>query len=224
MKQSLKKPSESAGSLELGKVLGQQVAFNLVAGRCSAAEAAAIRRIRRERLYEASNLSWQEFCPRQLGMSRTQADRVIGWLEEFGPEYFELTQLSRVPADEYRAIASAVKEGHIHWQSEAIALIPENRERVAAAIAALRQTTKPAAAPALPAPAPAAANPHAEAIVAMERRADALVADWAVMVDRRCGFASPDRQAMKNSIGRTRKRLELLEQKVWLTPAPRRTV
>jgi hypothetical protein len=44
MKQSIsKKPAEASGSFELGGVLGQHKAFGLIAGRCSAAEAAAIR-------------------------------------------------------------------------------------------------------------------------------------------------------------------------------------
>lgn len=72
-------------------------------------------------------------------MSRSQADHLIQLLEEFGPDYFELTQLTRIATEAYRAIAPAVKDGHIHWQSEAIALLPVNSERVAAAVAGVRE-------------------------------------------------------------------------------------
>jgi hypothetical protein len=211
---SIKLP-ESAG-FELGIIVGQQSAFSLVAGRCSAAEAAAIQRIRRERLYDASGLNWHEFCPRHLGMSRSQADRVIGYLQEFGPEFFELTQLSRISPDDYRAIAPAVKDGHIHWRNEAIALIPENREKVAAAVTGLRDAAKPSV-PALPPP--AAARSFAEAIATLQRRSDEVVAEWSKLVALRCAFPPPDRQAMKNSIGHTRQDLERLEHQVWSTPA-----
>jgi hypothetical protein len=63
MKTSLsRKPPEAAGSFELGGVLGQRKAFNLIAGRCSAAEAEAIRRLPEEQAYKAPNLTWREFC------------------------------------------------------------------------------------------------------------------------------------------------------------------
>ncbi len=34
--------------------------------------------------------SWLEFCPKYLKISRTEADRTIKLLEEFGPTYFEM--------------------------------------------------------------------------------------------------------------------------------------
>lgn len=229
-----KDPLGATGSFELGKVVGQQEAFGLVAGRCSAAAAAALRRIREERIYKASGLSWHEFCPRHLGMSRTQADRLIGQFEEFGPEFFELTQLTRIPPVAYRAIAHAVKDRQIHWQGEAIALIPENSARVAAAVAGLREAARPAASepaieppppqlPAQSAPIPAAPIPAAsnrDAIEVLKLRSVAIVAEWSKLVALRCAFAPEDRQAMRNTIGRTRQDLERLERQVWLQRAP----
>ncbi len=78
--------------LGLGKVLGQSVAFGIVAGPCSAAQAAAIRQARNEKIHASVGLTWKEFCPRHLKMGRTQADVFISLLEEFGPDYFERTQ------------------------------------------------------------------------------------------------------------------------------------
>lgn len=216
MKKSIStKLAESAGSFELGKIIGQQTAFSLIAGRCSAAEAAAIRRVRRERLYEASNLSWHEFCPRHLGMSRTQADRVIGQLEEFGPEFFELTQLARITPEAYRAIAPAVRDGHIHWQSEAIALIPENSGKVAAAVAGLRDAARPAALPGGPQEPAAATDDREGAMHALKQQADQVVAEWSRLVAVRVAFPPAQRQTMKNLIAKTRLEMQRLEQQIW---------
>lgn len=216
-----KQPAEAAGSFELGAILGQRKAFGLIAGRCSAAEAAAIRSLREKRLYQAKKLSWREFCPRHLGMSRSQADHVIQLFEEFGPEFFDLTQMTRIPPEAYRAIAPSVKDGHIQWQGEAIALLPENSEKVAAAVAGLREAARPSV-PALPPGAPPAEETrppasHSEAIQSLKLRADQVVAEWSKLVAVRCSFAPPDRQSMRNMLAKTRQDLERLERQVWLT-------
>ncbi len=214
MKTSLpKKAAEAAGSFELGTIVGQRKAFSLIAGRCSAAEAAALRRLRDERLYQSSRLTWKAFCPRHLGMSRSQADHVIQLLEEFGPDYFELTQLTKISIETYRAIAPAVKEGHIHFQNEAIALLPENSGKVAAAVAALHEAARPVPAPASTEAAPA--NTRAGAMTALKERADQVVAGWSQLVAARCSFPPAERQAMKNLIAKTRLELERLERQVW---------
>lgn len=70
-----------AALLELGIALGQNQAFGLVAGRCSAAQAEALRRLGGERLYKRCAETWLEFCPKYLKMSKTEADRTIKILE-----------------------------------------------------------------------------------------------------------------------------------------------
>lgn len=210
-----KKPAEAAGSFELGGVLGQRKAFGLIAGRCSAAEAAAIRRLREDRLYHATKLTWREFCPRHLGMSRSQADHVIQLLEEFGPEFFELTQLTRIAPEAYRAIAPAVKDGHIRWRSEAIALLPENSEKVAAAVAGLRDAAKAEALPAEPKETPARADTREGVMNVLKQRADQVVAEWAKLVAVRVTFPPAERQTMKNLIAKTRLEMQRLEDQVW---------
>ena len=117
--------AEDSGDFELGVMLGSRRAFSSVAGRCSAADAECIRRIRDERLYLRRAANWEEFCPEYLGLSKTHANRLIRYLEEFGPDYFELAQLTRVTPEQFRAIAPAVREKNIHVNGEAIALIPE---------------------------------------------------------------------------------------------------
>jgi hypothetical protein len=136
------KTADSAGDFELGQMLGSRKAFASVAGRCSAAEAECMRRIRDRKLYLPRAADWDEFCGKFLGVSRTQANRLIRYLEEFGPGYFELAQLTHISPAQYRAIAPAVRENNIHVSGEAIALLPENSERIAAAIAELRRAAE----------------------------------------------------------------------------------
>ena len=74
----------------------------------------------------------------------------------------------------YRAIAPAVKDGHIHRHNEAIALLPENSEKVAVALAGLRSEVPPAEAK----PAPAT-------MVALKQRTEQVVAEYTELVAER---------------------------------------
>ena len=135
-------------ALELGINLGQHHAFGLIAGRCSAAQAQTLKRVREERLYVQCEPHWREFCPKYLGMSSSQADRIISNLDEFGPQFFQLSQLTRISAETYRAIAPAIRDGAIQANGETVELAPENARQVAAAVAELRRDAvakKPAA-------------------------------------------------------------------------------
>jgi hypothetical protein len=162
-------PADDEGEFALGLMLGSRKAFAAVAGRCSAADAECLRRIRDEKLYLRRAATWEEFCPSHLGLSRAHANRIIHHLEEFGPDYFEIAQLTRITPEQYRAIAPAIRERNIHIDGQAIALIPENSDRVVAAVAALRQAATPAAAP------PSSAE---ERMTAIHRRFDQLAADY----------------------------------------------
>jgi hypothetical protein len=131
-------PAEQTELLELGVVLGQNHAFGLIAGRCSAAQAEGLRRLREEKLYRLCTEKWDDFCPRYLKVSRSEADRTIKLWEEFGSAYFEVSQLTRVSPETFRAIAPAIQEGALHYQGESIELNPENSRKVAAVVAELR--------------------------------------------------------------------------------------
>jgi hypothetical protein len=126
--------------LDLGVVLGQTQAYGVVAGRCSAAQALGLKRLREEKLYRRCSLTWGDFCRDHLKMSKTEADRTIHLFDEFGPDYFDLSQLTRISPETYRAIAPAVKDGALHLNGEAIPLIPENSRKVTAAVAELRRS------------------------------------------------------------------------------------
>jgi hypothetical protein len=136
-------PADDQAAFELGEMLGRRQAFGTIAGRCSAADAECLRRMRDEKLFASRSASWDEFCPKYLGLSSRHANRIIGHLEEFGPSYFELAQLTRVTPEQFRAIAPAVRDQSIHMNGEAIALIPENAEKIAAAVAGLRREAAP---------------------------------------------------------------------------------
>jgi hypothetical protein len=111
--------------------------------------------------------NWTEFCSKHLGMSPTHANRIIRYLEEFGPEYFELAQLTGVSVKAYRTIAPAVKDQALHYDGQAIALLPENAERLAEAVEKLRLAAAPA--PGSP--------PAGERIIHIERRLAQVGAD-----------------------------------------------
>jgi hypothetical protein len=124
--------------LELGFALGQSHTFGLVAGRCSAAQAHGIRKLREERLLKQYCEKWEDLCPDYLNMSRAEADRIVRLLDEFGPSYFELSQVIRISAETFRAITPAVSDGVLHHKGEAIPINGENSRKVAAAVAEIR--------------------------------------------------------------------------------------
>jgi hypothetical protein len=132
-------PAESAGLLTLGVALGENVAFGVVSGRTAAAQAACLERVREEKLFQALEPTWEQFCPKYLRISRAEADRTIRLWEEFGSGYFEMAQLTRISPETYRAIAPAVKDGALHVDGEAIELNAENSRKVAAAVSRLRR-------------------------------------------------------------------------------------
>jgi hypothetical protein len=130
--------ADNSELLDAGIALGQTNAFALIAGRCSAAQAEGIRRLREQKLYKRCTEKWEDFCPKYLKMSRVEADRTVRLLEEFGPTYFELSQLTRVSPETYRAIAPQIQNGVLHHNGEAIELNVENSRKVAAAVAEMR--------------------------------------------------------------------------------------
>lgn len=132
-------PADDQAAYDLGEMLGRREAFGMIAGRCSAADAECLRRMRDQKIYRSRATSWNGFCPKFLGMTSRHANRIIRTLEEFGPSYFELAQLTRITPEQFRAIAPAIRDRQIHTQGEAIALIPENAEKIAAAVAGLRR-------------------------------------------------------------------------------------
>jgi hypothetical protein len=162
------------GDLDLGMILGRNQAFGLMAGRSAASQAACLREIRDKKLYKNRCPGWDQFCREHLHMGRSQANHVIQLLNEFGPDYFALAQLTRVSPETYRAIQPALQDKALRFEGEAIALIPENAARVSAAVAQLRTAAAPE--PARPS--------EGKDLDALERRCSAIVEEIAQLVNR----------------------------------------
>ncbi|HMD69835.1 MAG TPA: hypothetical protein VKF41_00745 [Bryobacteraceae bacterium] len=178
MKKSIiRKAQADEAVLTLGKVLGQSMAFGTIAGRCSAAQAAALQQARTEKAYRSFGLTWKEFCPKHLRMSGTQADEIIRLLREFGPEYFENTESVRISPDTYRLVAPYIQEKTLRVEGETLELNSANVQKVAKCVRESQRALPPPAEPE-PAPAPAA-TPALEAAVpaacpSLSDRIDAL--------------------------------------------------
>jgi hypothetical protein len=134
---------EGMSAVELGRWMGRREAFAAVAGKCSAAEAESLQRIRQDKIYLQLDPSWEEFCTKRLGTSRRHVDRTLRLLEEFGPAYFHVAQMAHVTAEEYRAIAPHVSGDGVRLDGAVIALLPENSEQVSSAVAELLEREKP---------------------------------------------------------------------------------
>lgn len=195
-------PSEIKDALDLGMLLGSNQAFGLVAGRCSAAQAAGLKRLREEEKYKAITPRWRDFCSRYLHISGAEADRIIQLWNEFGAGYFEVSQLTRISPDVYRAIAPSIRDGALHTNGEVIELNVENSRRLAAAVAEVRQKTRlPKSVPTL--------EPH-EKIAEFEKRATVLIAEFEDIVSReRNGANWPQVTAILSRVAAALRLLEL---------------
>src|SRR3712207_6739555 len=79
-------------------------------------------------------------------MSDDTANRHIKLLEDYGATYFDIAQFTRMSPATFRAIAPSIDGDKLTHNGEAIALIPENAEKVAAAVAEIKKAipVKPA--------------------------------------------------------------------------------
>ena len=131
-------PATLVSTFDLGAWIGRGQAFSFVANLCSAAQAECLARIRKDGLYKALNLTWEEFCKQHAGASRAHADEIIRRLEEFGAAYFRLSEIIRISPQSYRTLQAAVKGEAIEVGGESIPITPENAPRIRQAIGALR--------------------------------------------------------------------------------------
>jgi hypothetical protein len=178
-------PPELADVLETGMILGQSQTLGLVAGRCSAAQAEALLRLRESKCYLRLAKNWKEFCPEFLKMSSSQVDRVIHCWQEFGPAFFELQKLMSISPTVYRSIEPAIKDGAIRFNDEAIALEPGNSGKIVAAVAELRRALPPKERTAPPT--------LDERLSDLDNRCEALVAQLKEMGAMKCQGRSKDR-------------------------------
>jgi hypothetical protein len=125
---------DGRAALDLGLLLGQRRALAAVGGRCSAAQAQILRRVRDEKLYRPLAPSWRAFCLQFLPISRRHADYLIGLLNRFGPVYFEIAQLTGISPAQYLVIQPAVREDSLVIDGQSLSLVPENAPKILNAI------------------------------------------------------------------------------------------
>jgi hypothetical protein len=132
-------------SYQLGKRLGRSQAFDMVAKRCSAAEAETLKSIRDSGEYKQLGLTWAQFCAQELGVSKAFADRQIQYLEQFGAAYYRMSEVMQISGETYKLISGSVVDDCIEVKGERIPITRENRKKVTAAVKTLSQ--RPRAAP-----------------------------------------------------------------------------
>jgi hypothetical protein len=134
-------PAVDAGQktlLNLGVWLGRHQAFGLIANQCSAGDAECLKVIRENEEYKTLGLSWEEFCNGHAGVSRAYADRLIQYLEEFGTNYFRLSELMQISGETYRLVAGSVGDDGMEINGETIPINRANRRKILAAVRAKR--------------------------------------------------------------------------------------
>jgi hypothetical protein len=138
-------------AFDVGAWVGRRQAFALVAGRSSAADAEILFEIREKKLFRTIEPTWEEFCLKRLGMTRSYVDRIIRQFKELGPNYCKLSSFTRIKPAEYRLMSAAVSDDGLAYGGEVIALEPENAPRLAEAVQVLRRDSTPEVEPADPA-------------------------------------------------------------------------
>jgi hypothetical protein len=138
-------------AFDVGTWVGRRQAFALVAGRCSAADAEILFEIREKKLFRSVEQTWEDFCLKHLGMTRSYVDRVIRQYTALGPNFSKLNCFTRIKPAEYRLISEAVTDDGLAYGGEIIALEPENATKLAEAVEALRRDCTPETNPVDPA-------------------------------------------------------------------------
>ena len=181
---------EQQATFELGQWIGRKQAFGLIAGKTTAAEIECLRRIRDGEMFRAVELDWSDFCQKYVGVSSSYANRLIRQLEEFGTNYFDLSRIMRISPESYRQIAGSVSEDGIVFGGEQIPITPENSDKIADAVKALREQSGATE---------AAPKPPEEAIAAARRRLEGCIAELTRMFES--GLGDNERAALVNAVG-----------------------
>jgi len=120
-------------------------------GYCAAARAALYLRLKDKQSHRAVNLTWDGFCPAVLNLSRSEVDKQIALLNEFGPRFFALAAIAPVSPETYRLIEPSLADNTLKFDGQSIPLDREHAPEVASAVTELRRRAK-AAKPAPPPP------------------------------------------------------------------------
>ena len=142
--EDMKNPEQKMDdALGLGVWLGRKQAFGLLAGKCSAADAECLRKLRDEKKYRALGMDWETFCRAKIGIGRTAAEKIIRLLEEFGPKYFELSAVVRITPEQYRRIAPAVTGEGLAHRGRLLEIAIDNAAELTEAVDELQREAAP---------------------------------------------------------------------------------
>ena len=130
---------------ELGAWVARTQVFAAVAGHCSFAQAECLRKIRESDVHKTLGITWEDFCPRHLGLSRSRVDGIIQNAREFGEPYFKLAEMVPISPETYRRVAPHVADGATIdlGGGQVVELAPENAAAIRSAIAKLRGRCPP---------------------------------------------------------------------------------
>jgi hypothetical protein len=183
--------------------MGRRETFAMVAGRCSAAEAEHLRELRNGKQYKTVASTWDDFCTRYLHISKASADRIIRLLDRFGPRFFELSNLTRISSEAYTSVAPSMFEEGLRWNGEAIPLLPENAEKLTAAVAEICKTALP-----VPDPPPSTT----ELLDALARRTQQVIAEFNRLAD--AGPDADDRERLLTLLQESRGDLAQIQMRI----------
>jgi hypothetical protein len=124
--------------LSAGAWVGRQQAFALIGTKCAAARAQALKEIKKSRAYEQLGLTWPEFCETHAGICRESADALIRQIDEFGEEYFRLSQITPVSSETYRELKPKVEGDTVTIDGQEIPLTLPNAAKIRAAFRKMR--------------------------------------------------------------------------------------
>ena len=133
---------ELTPSVDAGLLTGREQAFAMIAAKCTYAQAVCLKQIHDTKAYEQFNLTWEDYCPKHVGISRVQAERIIHRLDEFGEAWFRLSALARISTDFFRQIQDRATADTIELDGEQIPLTPENTQKIRAGIRRLQDEVR----------------------------------------------------------------------------------
>ena len=111
---------------DLLKKLGQAQATGVIARQCSFVEARLVKQLKEAGVHKHLQLTWDEFCARELHMSRNTADRLIQNVETLGEDYFAISQHVRIAPSTFQALD--VKDGKLLIDGNEVAITRDNRD------------------------------------------------------------------------------------------------
>ena len=130
--------------LDFGSRVGRQQAFAVIANRCSASQALALKQMKESREYEKLDLNWERFCIEYVGLTRAQVDRIIQQLDELGESFYTLRELAPLSPETFRNLAGKVDGETIELDGVKVPITPENAPKIRTAIAGLRASLREA--------------------------------------------------------------------------------